>query len=110
MSDIKKIWKDFYASTRMMQAQGNTVEGLSPLTKAAPIQIPIMVYHGERDQTVPIEQSQWFVAEARKSGQPVEYHEFADYSHGAAWTRKIEADQLRIIDDYFAKGCGGSGL
>ena len=110
VSDINRIWKQFYSNTAMMQHQGVTVKGLSPLTKAAQIQIPIMVYHGTRDQTVPIEQSQWYVNEARKSGQPVEYHEFDDYSHGQAWTRKIFGDQLRIIDEYFAKGCGGSGL
>lgn len=110
VSDIQKIWKQFYASTRSMQQQGNTVKGLSPVTKAAQIQIPIMVYHGERDQIVPIEQAQWYVNEARKSGQPVEYHVFDDYGHGNAWTRKIMADQLRIIDNYFAKGCGGNGL
>ena len=33
-----------------------------------------------------------------------------DYAHGPAWTRKIMGDQLRVIDDYLTKDCGGGGL
>jgi hypothetical protein len=40
----------------------------------------------------------------------VEYHVLRDYGHGPAWTRETMARQLKLIGDYFAKGCGGSGL
>lgn len=110
VSDIERIWARFYTNPFFRQAQAPTVKGLSPLTQAANIQIPIMVYHGVRDQTVPIEQSQWFVARAKQSGQDVDYHEIADYAHGPAWTRTIMAEQLGVIDDYLREGCGGRGL
>jgi dipeptidyl aminopeptidase/acylaminoacyl peptidase len=110
VSDINRIVKNFYTNPFFLQAQGPTIDGLNPLDEADKIRIPIMVYHGDRDQTVPIEQSEWFVAKAKRSTQPVVYHAFADYSHGPAWTRKIFADQLQVIDDYFAKGCGSGGL
>ena len=110
VSDLKRIWAKFYDNPYFRENQAATVKGLSPADVSDQIKIPIMVFHGERDQTVPIEQSDWFVAKAKKSGQPVEYHKLADYAHGPAWTRKINADQLRLIDTYFAKGCGGSGL
>jgi dipeptidyl aminopeptidase/acylaminoacyl peptidase len=110
VSDIKRIWAKYYTNPYFRENQASTVKGLSPADVADQIKIPIMVYHGERDQIVPIEQSDWYVAKAKKSGQPVEYHKLADYAHGPAWTRKINADQLRLIDTYFAKGCGGSGL
>lgn len=110
VSDIKKIWARFYTNPFFRQAQAKTVDGLNPLDKAGEIKIPIMVYLGDRDRTVPLEQSQWFVAKAKNSGQPVEYHEIADYAHGPAWTRKIMGDQLTLIDDYLGKGCGGGGL
>ncbi|WP_235974320.1 alpha/beta hydrolase family protein [Luteimonas deserti] len=110
VSDIGRIWSRFYTNPFFRQAQAPTVEGLSPLSQAANIQIPIMVYHGIRDQTVPIEQSQWFVARARQSAQPVEYHEIADYAHGPAWTRAIMAEQLNVIERYLETGCGGQGL
>lgn len=110
VSDIRRIWSKFYTNPFFRQAQAPTVDGLSPVDKADQIQIPIMVYHGERDQTVPIEQSQWFVGKAKGAGRPVEYHELADYAHGPAWTRAIMAQQLQLIDDYLGKGCGGGGL
>ncbi len=110
VSDIKRIWARYYTNPFFRQAQAPTVEGLSPLDKADQIQIPLMVYHGDRDQIVPIEQSEWFVRKAKAAGKPVVYHEIKDYAHGPAWTRKIMGDQLRVIDDYLAKDCGGGGL
>ncbi|KOQ79397.1 peptidase S9 [Stenotrophomonas maltophilia] len=110
VSDIKKIWSRFYTNPFFRQAQAPTVAGLNPVDKAGEMKIPLMVYHGDRDRTVPIEQSEWFVNKARSSGQPVEFHAIADYAHGPAWTRAIMGDQLRLIDDYLGKGCGGGGL
>lgn len=110
VSDIKRIWGRFYTNPFFRQAQAPTVDGLSPLTQAANLQIPMMVYHGVRDQTVPIEQSQWFVEKAKASGKPVVYHEIEDYAHGPAWTREIMGKQLGYIDQYLTKDCGGGGL
>lgn len=110
VSDIGRIWARFYTNPFYQDAQGPTVKGLSPLDKANQIKIPIMVYHGDRDRIVPIEQSDWFVNAAKKSGQPVVYHKIKDYAHGPAWTRAIMASQLGYIDDYLTKDCGGGGL
>jgi dipeptidyl aminopeptidase/acylaminoacyl peptidase len=110
VSDIDRIWAKYYTNIYFREGQSTTVKGLSPLSKADEIQIPIYVYHGERDQIVPIEQSQWFVSKAKGAGKDVTYREFKDYAHGPAWSRKIMADQLQGIDDYLAKGCGGGGL
>jgi dipeptidyl aminopeptidase/acylaminoacyl peptidase len=110
VSDIDRIWAKYYTNIFYREGQSTTVKGLSPLSKADQIQIPIYVYHGERDQVVPIEQSQWFVAKAKSAGKDVTWREFKDYAHGPAWSRQIMGDQLRGIEDYFSKGCGGGGL
>jgi pimeloyl-ACP methyl ester carboxylesterase len=110
VSDIHRIWSKFYTNPFFRQAQAPTVDGLNPLDQADKIQIPIMIYHGDRDQTVPIEQSDWFAAKAKASGQRVDYHRLEDYAHGPAWTRQIMGDQLQLIEDYLLKGCGGNGL
>ena len=86
------------------------MRGLNPLAQADKIQIPIMVYHGDRDQTVPLMQSELFVDKAKAAGKPVEYHVLNDYAHGPAWTRKVNIDQLNLISNYLSKGCGGGGL
>jgi dipeptidyl aminopeptidase/acylaminoacyl peptidase len=110
VSDIKRIWARFYTNPFFREAQEPTVRGLNPLDQADKIQIPIMVYHGNRDQTVPQEQSDWFVSKAKGAKLPVVYHELADYAHGPAWTRKTMGDQLSYIEDYLVRDCGGKGL
>ena len=110
VSEINKIWAQFYTNPFFRDRQSSTVKGLIPLDQADKIQIPIMVYHGDRDQTVPLEQSDWFVDKAKGSKQPVVYHMIADYAHGPAWTRKIFADQLGYIEDYLLRDCGAKGL
>ncbi len=110
VSDIKRIWSRFYTNPLYHDAQGPTVKGTSPVDYADKIGIPIMVYAGERDQTVPMEQSRWFVNKAKVAGKDVVYHQLPDYAHGPAWTRAIFAQQLGYIDDYLKTGCGGHGL
>ncbi|MBK7617287.1 MAG: S9 family peptidase [Burkholderiales bacterium] len=110
VSDIEKIWAPFYTNPFYRDRQESTVKGLSPVKQADKIKIPIMVYHGERDQIVPLIQSEMFVEQARKSGQPVDYNVLQDYDHGRAWTRETMTKQLRLISEYLAKGCGGTGL
>ena len=107
VSDIERIWARFFTNPFFRQRQEPTVRGLSPLRKADQIEIPIMVYHGDRDQTVPLIQSELFVDKARAAGKPVTYHVLSDYGHGPAWTRQVNAQQLKLISDYLGSGCGG---
>jgi dipeptidyl aminopeptidase/acylaminoacyl peptidase len=110
VSDHKRIWARFYTNPFFRERQAPTVDGLNPVDHADKLRIPIMVYHGDRDQVVPLEQSDWYVSKAKSSKQPVVYREIADYAHGPAWTRKIMGDQLGYIEDYLLRDCGGKGL
>jgi dipeptidyl aminopeptidase/acylaminoacyl peptidase len=110
VSDLHRIFEDFYQDAYFREAQASTIDGLSPVEQADHIQIPIMVYHGRRDTTVPLAQSDAFVSHARRSNQPVVYTVLDDYAHGPAWTRAIFGNQLRGIEQYFATGCGQGGL
>ncbi len=110
VADIRRIFARFYTNPFYRQAQAPTVKGLSPVDKAAEIQIPILSYVGDRDQTTPVYQTEIFVNAAKRSSQKVEYRLLKDFAHGPAWTRAVAGEQLQIIDDYFSKGCGGSGL
>lgn len=110
VSDLTRIRDSLLDNPYAREAQRDTISGLSPAAVANTISIPIMLYHGERDQTAPIEHSEWFVAKAQASGQDVQFNRLDDYGHGNAWTRAIMARQLKLIDDYFKTGCGGSGL
>jgi dienelactone hydrolase len=110
VSDIERIWAAFYTNPYFRDRQEPTVRGLNPVSQADKIKIPVMVYHGDRDRVVPLLQSELFVEQARKSAQAVEYHVLQDFAHGQAWTRETMTRQLKLISQYLAKGCGGSGL
>lgn len=110
VSDLTRIRDSLLDNPYAREAQRDTISGVSPATVANTISIPIMLYHGERDQTAPIEHSEWFVDKARSSGQDVQFNRLSDYGHGNAWTRVIMTQQLKLIDDYFKTGCGGAGL
>ncbi len=110
VSDIEKIWAGFYTNPYFKANQEFTVRGLSPVKQADQMKIPLMVFHGERDTTVPLVQSDDFVKRARNSGQPVEFHVQVDTAHGPVWRRAEKERELRLIADYLGKGCGGSGL
>lgn len=110
VSDLTRIRSSLFQNPYTREAQRDTVSGLSPVNEASRISIPIMVFHGDRDQVVELEQSAAFVANARGSAMDVQYHVLNDYAHGPAWTRGIAAQQLQLIDDYFRTGCGGNGL
>lgn len=110
VSDIKKIWSRYYTNPYFRQAQGKTVDGLNPVDHADRLSIPLMVYHGDRDQTVPIVQSEWFVNKAKAAGQPVSWHPVKDYGHGPSWTRATAAEHLGLLEQYLTTQCGGTGL
>ena len=110
VSDLTKIRSSMFQNPYTREAQRDTVNGLNPITRANEVQIPMMVFTGDRDRTVTQDHSDLFVPKARSSGQDIQYHLIKDYAHGPAWTREIMADQLAHIDDYLRTGCGGSGL
>jgi dipeptidyl aminopeptidase/acylaminoacyl peptidase len=110
VSDIDKIWARFYNNAYFREGQAPTVKGLSPARVADKLSIPMLVFHGDRDQTVPIEQSVEFVDRARASKQKVDYFAQPDAAHGPMWKRAEKERELKALADYFATGCGGGGL
>ncbi|WP_269516120.1 alpha/beta hydrolase family protein [Brevundimonas subvibrioides] len=110
VSDLSRIRSSLFQNPYTREAQRDTVDGLSPVTRAREIQIPMMVFHGDRDQTVQLEQSELFVRGANNSGQPVAYHVLTDYAHGPAWTRETAAEQLGLLESYLRTDCGPGGL
>jgi len=110
VSDLTKIRSSMFQNPYTREAQRDTVNGLNPISRANQVQIPMMVFTGDRDRTVTQDHSDLFVGRARGSGQDIQYHLIKDYAHGPAWTREIMAEQLGYIDDYLRTGCGGSGL
>ncbi len=90
--------------------QNPTIAGLSPLDVVEKASIPIMIFHGDRDQIVPIEQSEKYYAALKRAGKDVQYVEINDYGHGPSVSITKQAQVLEILENYLANDCGPGGL
>ena len=92
------------------QFQNPTIDGMSPLDHVEDAEIPIFVFHGDRDQRVPIDQSERFVSALRRAGKDVKYVEVVDLWHSLPWWPQHHLAVLSSIEDYLATECGPGGL
>ena len=69
---------------------------MSPLYQASRIETPLQIHQGIHDPRVPASQSQAMVAELKRRGIPVEYHEY-DEGHGFVYAENDTLARERII-------------
>jgi dipeptidyl aminopeptidase/acylaminoacyl peptidase len=112
VSDLETIFRGSYQNRFNREFQRWTIEGLSPADKADQIQIPILVFTGDRDNTVPVEQVEKFVNGAKRSNTYMRYVLIKDFAHGPAWTRSIWRQHMDEMDRFLKSECrpGGGGL
>ncbi|MCC7267468.1 MAG: S9 family peptidase [Caulobacteraceae bacterium] len=95
----------------LRELQRPTVEGLDAIEHAGEVKIPLLLYHGDRDQIVPLKDSERFVARAKAAGAPVQYFEIADMGHTFdTWTPAMAERQLVEIERFLKQDCGAGGL
>jgi dipeptidyl aminopeptidase/acylaminoacyl peptidase len=91
--------------------QHPTIAGLDALARAKEAKIPVLLYHGDRDQTVDIEESRKFAAALRSVDKPVKLVEIKDMGHQYIFmTPAMMQEQLDIIDAFLKTDCKPGGL
>jgi dipeptidyl aminopeptidase/acylaminoacyl peptidase len=96
-------WKD-----SNLPVLGNTDRSsaeISPLQQAAKAAMPILLFHGEQDYTVPVEHSHQMEAALKAAGKPVEAVYYKDENHylSLASTRQ---DFLARLETFLAHNIG----
>lgn len=83
-------------------AERNAYVERSPVSLAGRIAVPLLVLHGDADESVPVSQSEQFVALARERNDQVDLHVYPGEVHG--W-RNIETkvDALERAFDFASK-------
>lgn len=79
----------------------------SPLFSAEKIADALAIYHGAKDQVVPIDQAEAIVASLRRRGVPHRYHIYEDEGHG--WRRAetivdFHRSLLGFLEEYVVYG------
>jgi dipeptidyl aminopeptidase/acylaminoacyl peptidase len=78
---------------------------MDPLERAADASIPILLYHGDRDQTAPIWHSQRFAGALQGAGKPHQFVVIEDMPHGAL-TPAMQRRELELVEAYIRGPCG----
>ena len=111
VSSLALIQNEWGDSRLQRELQGTTVKGLDPLKNADKADIPLLMYHGDRDRQADTEHSRLFYSAMKKAGKDVQYVEIKDMWHTLPWRPEWHRQTLNLIDDYLAgpKCFGGPG-
>jgi len=111
VSSLKLIQNEWGESRLQRQVQGWTVAGMSPVENVDKADIPILLYHGDRDRQADTEHSRMFYRTMRRAGKQVEYVEIKDMWHTLPWRPEWHRQTLGLIESWLAgPNCfGGPG-
>lgn len=103
VSSLERLGTLWRSNRIQRQLQGHTVEGMDPLQHANDASIPILIYHGDRDQTATMWHSERF--DAALGNKPHEFVVIRDMPHGAL-TPAMRRQEFQIVEDYIRGPCG----
>lgn len=98
-------WNSSFDSRFLREYQYPSIGGLSPIDRVADVNIPVMVYHGDRDTIVPIRQSERWVSALRDAGKDVTWVRVPDMPHGFFAPNDHRAT-LPVIENFLTEKCG----
>ncbi|MDE2930734.1 MAG: prolyl oligopeptidase family serine peptidase [Chloroflexota bacterium] len=110
LSELRTFDKITYESPFIREYQNPTIAGLSPIDHVKQVAMPVYLFHGDRDQRVPIEQSRKFANALKRAGKDVKYEEITDLWHSLPWWPQHHLAVLSSLEDYLRNDCGPGGL
>jgi len=103
--DSSQFYAKRYAAEWRKRVQGEEKRDLaafSPLQQRMSIGIPLLIAHGEADQTVPASQSHQLFKALQKRGAPVEGYFYPREGHGLSDAKNV-ADFLTHVEAFLSK-------
>lgn len=111
VAELGSFQKDTYENRILREFQNPTIKGLSPMSKVSDISIPLFIYHGDRDQTVPLKQSIEMVGKLKGAGKTYKYVEIPDMGHQyTTWGPHDGKVVLETVEGWLKNDCGPGGL
>ncbi|WP_300998423.1 prolyl oligopeptidase family serine peptidase [Hyphomonas sp.] len=109
VSNLAKLGNNWSDNRLQRAIQGQTVKGMDPLANADKANIPILVYHGDRDVRVPIFHGKDFYEAVRRKVK-AEWVQIADMPHSLPWWPDHHRKSLSAIESFLKNDCGPGGL
>jgi dipeptidyl aminopeptidase/acylaminoacyl peptidase len=95
-----ELFRRLVSSNRISRiVQGETLDGMDPIENVSKANIPILVYHGDRDVRVPIEEGRGFY-NAVKGRVDAKLVEIDDMPHSLPWWPDHHRQSLKAIDSW----------
>lgn len=105
ISDIGPMRGRIGDSRFLRKYQEPTVDGFSPIERAQSVTMPMLIVHGEDDNTVPVDQSRIFARELRRINADYEYIEIKDMFH-SPWRYEHNMAWFPEVLNFFETKCG----
>lgn len=109
--DLASLKQATFENRFQREFQNPTIRGMDALERAKEAQIPLLIYHGDRDTNVEVKQSRKFVDALKAAGKPHRYLEIKDMGHGFITMEPAMIEtQLVEIEKYLNTECGPGGI
>jgi dipeptidyl aminopeptidase/acylaminoacyl peptidase len=102
VADLGRLANLWGANRVARENQGWTVTGMDPIRNVASANIPILLYHGDRDRQADTYHSRDFYSAMKSAGKDVTYVEIKDMWHQLPWWPEWHRQSLNLIESYLA--------
>lgn len=107
VSSLDRIGNLWGSNPLSNDVQGRTVKGMDPIKNVDKANIPIMLYHGDRDRQADTDHSRLFYKAMKAANKDIEYTEIKDMHHTLPWRPEWSKQSLLLIENYFKSDkCG----
>ncbi len=106
VSNLAKVRNNWGRNKRQRKRQAQTLTGMDPMDNTEKANIPILVYHGDRDVRVPLFHGTDFYKAVKKYQPDSRLVVIKDMPHSMPWWPEHHRESLTAIDDFLSTTCG----
>lgn len=106
VSNLARLGNNWSNNRLQRAVQGRTVTGMDPAANTEKANIPILVYHGDRDVRVPLFHGVDFYNAVKRHQPASKLVVIEDMPHSLPWWPEHHRESLSAIEDYLATTCG----